>query len=117
MWFGTLGKKCIYALPGNPVSILVCLRRYVLPALVINVRPSSVQHLALADTFKPKGKLTLFAAVSLTSSPEYGTQAQRISHHGSGYASLIHSDGFVELESRDHLCKKGPRSSLTTHGR
>jgi len=31
MWFGTGRGKTVYALPGNPVSTLVCLVRYVLP--------------------------------------------------------------------------------------
>ena len=34
MWFGVSARgKPIFALPGNPVSTLVCATRYVLPAL------------------------------------------------------------------------------------
>ena len=34
LWFGvTREHKPVFALPGNPVSTLVCLTRYVLPAL------------------------------------------------------------------------------------
>ncbi len=34
MWFGTTGEgRAVFALPGNPVSTLVCLARYVVPAL------------------------------------------------------------------------------------
>ena len=34
MWFGNIGNRIVFALPGNPVSALVCLHRYVLPGLV-----------------------------------------------------------------------------------
>ena len=34
MWFGIAPNgAAVFALPGNPVSTLVCLARYVLPAL------------------------------------------------------------------------------------
>ena len=34
MWFGvSQSGPAVFALPGNPVSTLVCLARYVLPAL------------------------------------------------------------------------------------
>ena len=34
MWFGTSNEgRSVFALPGNPVSTLVCLVRYVVPAL------------------------------------------------------------------------------------
>ena len=34
MWFGMApGNKAVFALPGNPVSALVCCRQYVVPAL------------------------------------------------------------------------------------
>ena len=34
MWFGVAGSgAAVFALPGNPVSTIVCLTRYVLPAL------------------------------------------------------------------------------------
>ena len=33
LWFGMHAEKPVFGLPGNPVSSLVCLRRYVIPAL------------------------------------------------------------------------------------
>jgi molybdopterin molybdotransferase len=109
MWFGTKNKKCIYALPGNPVSLLVCLRRYVIPALLHSVTNlPSPTYLSLGETFRPKAKLTLFSAVSIHSSPSAGNSAHKVSHHGSGdYASLIHSQGFVELSPKNEDYQKG----------
>src|SRR5690606_1234073 len=42
-WFGTTvdEPKPVFALPGNPVSALVCLHRYVLPALL---RSCGLEH-------------------------------------------------------------------------
>jgi molybdopterin molybdotransferase len=33
LWFGTLGQKLVFGLPGNPVSSLVCFHLFVKPAL------------------------------------------------------------------------------------
>ena len=33
LWFGTKENKYVFALPGNPVSALFCMRRYVIPSL------------------------------------------------------------------------------------
>jgi molybdopterin molybdotransferase len=33
LYFGTKGKKLVFALPGNPASVLVCFYEYVYPAL------------------------------------------------------------------------------------
>ena len=51
MWFGTTHEgRAVFALPGNPVSTLVCLSRYVLPALyaAMGVRAASSERIALA---------------------------------------------------------------------
>jgi molybdopterin molybdotransferase len=37
-WFGSKVEKLVFALPGNPVSAVTCLRRYVVPAL-LEMRP------------------------------------------------------------------------------
>src|SRR5258708_12846633 len=51
MWFGTTTEgRAVFALPGNPVSTLVCLSRYVLPALfaAMGVRTQPSERIALA---------------------------------------------------------------------
>jgi molybdopterin molybdotransferase len=35
LWFGKIGEKLIFALPGNPASVLVCFYEYVYPAIRI----------------------------------------------------------------------------------
>lgn len=110
MWFGKKGNQCVYALPGNPISLLVCLTRYVIPALLEHVseKPKTMFHLPLAETFKPKGKLNLLSPVTLIDDPAFGLTAQKVSNHGSGdYASLTLSSGFVELAAREEAYEKG----------
>lgn len=104
MWFGTKEDKCVYALPGNPVSLLVCLNRYVIPALFERVSPKrpALNYVQLKETIKAKPNLSLFCPVVLENSNAHTKLATPISNHGSGdYAALTLSSGFVELEARE----------------
>lgn len=99
--FGTSAEgKLVFGLPGNPVSALVCLYRYVLPALerAAGAAAPRLQWVRLAGKFKrPKDK-TLFAPVRLESAPDGARLAVPVSWNGSGdFAALVESDGFVEL--------------------
>ena len=90
LWFGVgTGGQTVYALPGNPVSTLVCLGRYVFT--------EPPEPIALAERFEVKPALTLFIPVQVAV-----TQGQRRAllkqTRGSGdFTSLIGTDGFVEL--------------------
>jgi molybdopterin molybdotransferase len=102
MWFGVSGEgKTVFALPGNPVSSLVCLVRYVLPALeqacgVAEARPRWAR-LAAPVEFTPK--LTYFLPVVLESAQDGVTLAHPRPTNTSGdFVSLGGTDGFVELE-------------------
>lgn len=100
LWFGMHGRKPVFGLPGNPVSSLVCLRRYVIPALN---KASGAQRarretatLAEAVTFKPK--LTWFLPVRLST----GWTGRLLAHprptNTSGdFASLAQTDAFAQL--------------------
>jgi molybdopterin molybdotransferase len=100
LWFGvgTAGQT-VYALPGNPVSTLVCLSRYVFPGLEASLGTARRQpeHIALAEHSEVKPALALFVPVQLA--VESGRrQAVLKPTHGSGdFTSLIATDGFVEL--------------------
>lgn len=105
MWFGVgAGTSTVYALPGNPVSTLICLRRYVLPGLAaaMGVTPAcddtAAQPIALGETFEVKPALTLFAPVRVVTDAAGQSHAQLRFTQGSGdFTSLLHTDGFVEL--------------------
>lgn len=101
MWFGVSASgKPVYALPGNPVSTLVCLTRYVLPALrrgLGGLEPSA-EHLPLAETVEFTPNLTYLLPVACTSDLEHGGRAlPRPTNTSGDFSSLTASDGFVEL--------------------
>ncbi len=101
MWFGIGPKKqVVFALPGNPVSTLVCCRQYVIPALaaasVQKDRQPEFAALAQDVTFKPN--LTCFLPVRLLSNTGGQVLAMPVQTNTSGdFASLSGTDGFVEL--------------------
>ncbi len=102
MWFGTgPGKQAVFALPGNPVSTLVCCRQYVLPALFLAsgrpARQAETAVLAEDVTFNPE--LTCFLPVRLAANSGGKLVAQPAPTNTSGdFTSLSGTDGYVELE-------------------
>jgi len=101
LWFGTRAPgKLVFALPGNPVSVLVCLARYVIPALAAlsGARPAAERTVALARAFEFKAPLTCFLPVTLRYDRDGRTLAEPRPTGGSGdFISLAGTDGFVEL--------------------
>jgi molybdopterin molybdotransferase len=101
LWFGTsTDGKPVFALPGNPVSSLVCLVRYVAPALVAALgampRPEPVVRLAQDLRFEPD--LTYFLPVTLDYTAEGVCLAVPKPTNTSGdFVALGGTDGFVEL--------------------
>lgn len=101
LWFGVNDRGVmVFALPGNPVSVLVCLARYVIPALLAAAgeRAPVRQSVALARTYEFRAPLTCFLPVSLEYDPEGRTMGVPRPTGGSGdFISLSGTDGFVEL--------------------
>ena len=101
MWFG-IGPngQTVFALPGNPVSTLVCCRQYVLPALFQACgRPERALQTVVLDTpvvFKPA--LTYFLPARLASSASGQTIATPNPTNTSGdFMALTGTDGYLEL--------------------
>ncbi len=101
MWFG-IGpdQKAVFALPGNPVSALVCCRQYVIPALeaasAATPQPPEFAVLAGDVTFEPD--LTCFQPVRLVSSAAGQVLAMPVKTNTSGdFTALSATDGYVEL--------------------
>ena len=111
MWFGVgPDGQAVFALPGNPVSTLVCGRQYVVPALqhMSGMAPAAPQFASLtADvTFKPK--LTNFLPVKLLSNAAGQVLAMPVHTNTSGdFASLSGTDGYVELALEQSEFKSG----------
>ena len=111
MWFGIgPGGQAVFALPGNPVSALVCCRQYVLPALfAASGRPAPpVPTAALAEAFEFRPKLTCFLPVRLRENDRGELLAQPVPTNTSGdFTSLSGTDGYVELELERSRFDKG----------
>ena len=105
MWFGTSAAgKPVFALPGNPVSALVCCRQYVIPALAKASRsaPAAPEFASLAAdiTFHPD--LTCFQPVRLVSNAAGQVLAMPVKTNTSGdFTALSGTDGYVELARED----------------
>jgi molybdopterin molybdotransferase len=101
MWFG-IGPTgtAVFALPGNPVSTLVCLARYVVPGLYAAMGETSraAERIAIAAPVEVKVALTSFMPVKLQGDDWGRTWAHPCPTNGSGdFAALTGTDGFVEL--------------------
>ncbi|MEO8315003.1 MAG: molybdopterin molybdotransferase MoeA [Pseudomonadota bacterium] len=103
MWFGVGPRgQLVFGLPGNPVSTLVCLLRYVLPALRSGVGwlPVPRERVRLLE---PSGsrKMSYFMPVSLQPAAKELALASIRPPSGSGdFLTLAGTDGFVELPPR-----------------
>jgi molybdopterin molybdotransferase len=101
MWFGTgPDGQSVFALPGNPVSALVCCRQYVIPALakasLAAARTPEFASLASDVTFNPD--LTCFQPVRLISNAAGQVLAMPVKTNTSGdFTALSGTDGYVEL--------------------
>jgi molybdopterin molybdotransferase len=101
VWFGIGAQgQTVFGLPGNPVSALVCLLRYVVPALAAmnGAAPATLEHVALSTMFAVKPALWFFLPVKLAQLEGGGMVANPQPTRGSGdFVSLLGTDGFVEL--------------------
>jgi molybdopterin molybdotransferase len=121
MWFGVgANGRMVYALPGNPVSTLICLGRYVFDGLdaAMGAKPRSVERVPLATEIDIKPSLTLFMPVRLNYDVGAGARAEPRPTKGSGdFTSLIGTDGFVELPPGPRVVPAGTvdRSASTRY--
>jgi molybdopterin molybdotransferase len=116
MWFG-IGPRgqVVFGLPGNPVSTLVCLIRYVIPAIAeaMGARRVLRERLALASPVAFKPALTYFLPVAIESDDGGRHWANPRPPNGSGdFLSLAGTDGFVELPPGPNTYPKGFVTSL-----
>jgi molybdopterin molybdotransferase len=101
LWFGTSAAgQAVFALPGNPVSVLVCLSRYVIPALgrLVGATARPLRTAVLAQDYRFDTALTCFLPVQLGYDQQGRVLADPRPTHGSGdFIALAGTDGFVEL--------------------
>ena len=100
----------IFALPGNPVSCYVCLHRYVIPALrmMSGVAPDPIRHAVLDRELVFAPPLTWFLPVSRVAETDGTLRVASHPFNTSGdFASLLGTDGFVELEAEKDTFPSG----------
>jgi molybdopterin molybdotransferase len=106
MWFGKHANCLVFGLPGNPMSALVCLSRYILPSLasVFSHPKPLVTHAVLDEEIQFNKDMTLFAPVRLSQNAQGQLLAIPVAHQGSGdFIGLAKSDGFLELPAKRHV--------------
>jgi len=110
-WFGvTPSGGAVFALPGNPVSTLVCLARYVIPAIdraMGLAEPQSVR-IALGEAVTFNAPLAGFLPVATETDEWARPWARPVAHNGSGdFSALAGTCGFVELPPGPNTYPKG----------
>ena len=111
MWFG-IGPQgqAVFGLPGNPVSTLVCLIRYVIPAMAeaMGTKRLAPERLALAAPITFQAALAYFLPVAIAHDDWGRPWATPRPPNGSGdFLSLASTDGFVELPPGPNTYPKG----------
>ena len=100
-WYGRgEGGQRVFALPGNPLSTLICFHRYVVPALLRMLGIDQCKELwaVLSENFPVRAPLTFFLPVRVESEEDGILGAQpRPAKNSGDFASIVPTDGFVEL--------------------
>lgn len=111
MWFGvgSAGQQ-VFALPGNPVSTIVCCRHYVIPALLHAAGQAKTQSefAVLAEKVTCPSNLTCFMPVRTSCSTNGFINATPVPTNTSGdFTSLTDTDGYVELAKKEGFFDAG----------
>ncbi len=100
LWFGLHDQKAIFGLPGNPLSTLVCLHKYVRPFFerAIGGEPAPPIPAVLEADVEFAPALTFFPPVRMrhTESGQIAVTPARYNTSGNMVA-LAETDGFIEL--------------------
>ncbi len=110
-WFGkSENQKLVFAFPGNPVSVFMCLHRYFIPWLEKSLQiPQNTHHYAVLREdiiFEPA--LQFFQQVKLEISTEGVLVATPVNTNGSGdFSHLAETNAFIELPLDQNTFRKG----------
>ncbi len=101
MWFG-IGPRgqAVFALPGNPVSALVCATRYARPALrvALGASPAVPEYVCLDEAMDINPTLASFVPARVQTDTQGRLMAYPVPSRTSGdFSSLPRTQGFVQL--------------------
>jgi len=116
MWFGvhkTNGKP-VFALPGNPVSTLVCLTRYVLPAIqqMSAAGDITAEYATLSTELKFEPALSWFVPVTLESGSTGLIATPKLTNTSGDFVALANTAGFIELDAAQNHFAEGYTARL-----
>lgn len=116
MWFGAShDAKPIFALPGNPVSTLLCMTRYVVPAFrraAGYLQRGPLEYRLARSVLGPR-RLTYFVPVTIENAGDGQPAAVPHPTNTSGdFATLTGTDGFLELPPGQHEHPAGTAGRL-----
>jgi len=114
--FGTKGKKLVFGLPGNPVSVLVIFELFVVPALdkiVGRQTKSKFKHMKLLKDFlrrdtKREQYYPVKIKLEKPATERRGFLVVPLEFHGSAHMqALTEADGIMQIKSGIKSLKKG----------
>ncbi|WP_261511743.1 molybdopterin molybdotransferase MoeA [Chryseobacterium paludis] len=109
-WFGkSQNEKLVFAFPGNPVSVFMCLYRYFVPWLEKSLEiPETTQYAVLQNDINFPFSLQYFAQVKLSVNQSGQLIAESVNTNGSGdFSHLAETNAFIELPLEKNAFKKG----------
>lgn len=110
-WFGkNKDQKLVFAFPGNPVSVFMCLHRYFIPWLEKSLEISGVSPMfaVLQNDIDFPFALQYFAQVKLGVNELGQITAESVNTNGSGdFSHLADTNAFIELPLEQNSFKKG----------
>lgn len=110
-WFGkSENQKLVFALPGNPVSVFMCLHRYFIPwsEKSLQIPQNTHQYAVLQGDIIFEPALQFFQQVKLEISSEGVLVATPVNTNGSGdFSHLAETNAFIELPLDQNTFRKG----------
>lgn len=110
-WFGKNSEnKCVFALPGNPVSTLMCFTTYFLPWLfnALKLQYYNLPKAILSENYIFKPQLTYYLQVNTSINEEGKIIAKPTTGGGSGdLSNLLEANAFLELPANRMNYKAG----------
>jgi molybdopterin molybdotransferase len=104
--------RFVFGLPGNPVSTLVCARRYVLPLLWAKSGWARPAESASHDEAVPASRLTRFLSVRVEENDGIRRTFSAPINGSGDFAGFGRSDGFVEAPSSENARAAGEKFSF-----
>jgi len=116
MWFGVgPGRQVVFALPGNPVSSLVCAVRYVRPAILkaMGLAAGALEVVCLDSDVEISQALTCFVPVHVRQDASGRLVASPVPSPTSGdFSSLVRAHGVVQLPAGENRVSAGATAAL-----